>query len=203
MLICADWRRYVNANMCLTALPVYVSCSLKSIIPICCCSCRTDSGYVRYDLIFAFRVLPRDPSIYNKQYYALETVNNSKINGLCRHFYNMLHRLLYSLLRTKGVESKEHLLRIRLQAYSMIFVCDHCSAIQPHCECGSVCFDLQCERSCRSYIFSRSLHMDISFDGILHFALLTHSSSSIFQTPYRLLSAKLISHFLNFHLISR
>lgn len=86
MLICEDWRRYVNANMCLTALPVYVSCFLKSIIPIYCRSCRTDSGYVRYDLIFAFRVLPRDPSIYNKQYYALETVNNSKINGLCRHF---------------------------------------------------------------------------------------------------------------------
>ena len=120
MLICADWRRYVNVNMCLTALPVYVSCSLKSIIPIYCRSCRTDSGYVRYDLIFAFRVLPRDPYIYNKQYYALETVNNSKINGLCRHFNNMLHRPLYSLLRTKGVESKEHLLRIRVQAYSMI-----------------------------------------------------------------------------------
>lgn len=55
-------------------------------------------------------------------------------------FNNMLHRPLYSLLRTKGVESKEHLLRIRVQAYSMIIVCDHCSAIQPHCECGSVCF---------------------------------------------------------------
>ena len=35
-------------------------------------------------------------------------------------FNNMLHRPLYSLLRTKGVESKEHLLRIRVQAYSMI-----------------------------------------------------------------------------------
>lgn len=35
-------------------------------------------------------------------------------------FNNMLHRPLYSLLRTKGVESNEHLLRIRVQAYSMI-----------------------------------------------------------------------------------
>lgn len=35
-------------------------------------------------------------------------------------FNNMLHRPLYSLLRTKGVESNEHLLRICVQAYSMI-----------------------------------------------------------------------------------
>lgn len=119
-------------------------------------------------------------------------------------FNNMLHRPLYSLLRTKGVESKEHLLRIRVQAYSMI-ICLRSLPLQYNriANVDRSVFDLQCERSCRSYIFSRSLHMDISFDGILHFALLTLSSSSIFQTPYRLLSAKLISHFLNFHLISR
>ena len=116
-------------------------------------------------------------------------------------FNNMLHRPLYSLLRIKGVESKEHLLRIRVQAYSMI-ICLR-SLLNRIANVDRSVFDLQCERSCRSYIFSRSLHMDISFDGILNFALLTLSSTSIFQTPYRLLSAKLISHFLNFHLIWR
>ena len=53
-------------------------------------------------------------------------------------FNNMLHRPLYSLLRTKGVESKARAYAYRLTVW--LFVCDHCSAIQPHCECGSVCF---------------------------------------------------------------
>ncbi len=201
MLICADWRRYVNANMCLTALPVYVSCSLKSIIPIYCRSCRTDSGYVRYDLIFAFRV--HSPAIL------LYIINNIMLlkrsiiakSTVCADFFNnMLHRPLYSLLRTKGVESKAHT-RTGLQYdYLSATIALQYNRIA---NVDRSVFYLQCERSCRSYIFSRSLHMDISFDGILHFALLTLSSSSIFQTPYRLLSAKLISHFLNFHLISR
>ena len=119
-------------------------------------------------------------------------------------FNNMLPRPIYSFLLTKRRWIEGALIahtRTGLQY-------DYLSAIialqynRIANEDRSV-FDLQCERSCRSYIFSRSLHMDISFDGILHFALLTLSSSSIFQTPYRLLSAKLISHFLNFHLISR
>lgn len=119
-------------------------------------------------------------------------------------FNNMLHRPLYSLLRTKGVESKEHLLRIRVQAYSMIICLRSllCNTTTLRMWIGlfSTC-NVSAYAGLTS--FSRSLHMDISFDGILHFALLTLSSSSIFQTPYRLLSAKLISHFLNFHLISR
>ena len=120
MLICADWRRYVNANMCLTALPVYVSCSLKSIIPIYCRSCRTDSGYVRYDLIFAFRVLPAILLYIINNIMLLKRSIIAKSTVCADIFNNMLHRPLYSLLRTKGVESKEHLLRIRVQTYSMI-----------------------------------------------------------------------------------
>lgn len=120
MLICADWRRYVNANMCLTALPVYVSCSLKSIIPIYCRSCRTDSGYVRYDLIFAFRVLPAILLYIINNIMLLKRSIIAKSTVCTDIFNNILHRPLYSLLRTKGVESNEHLLRIRVQAYSMI-----------------------------------------------------------------------------------
>lgn len=120
MLICADWRRYVNANMCLTALPVYVSCSLKSIIPIYCRSCRTDSGYVRYDLILHFVYSPAILLYIINNIMLLKRSIIAKSTVCADIFNNMLHRPLYSLLRTKGVESKEHLLRIRVQAYSMI-----------------------------------------------------------------------------------
>ena len=120
MLICEDWRRYVNANMCLTALPVYVSCSLKSIIPIYCRSCRTDSGYVRYDLILHFVYSPAILLYIINNIMLLKRSIIAKSTVCADIFNNMLHRPLYSLLRTKGVESKEHLLRIRVQAYSMI-----------------------------------------------------------------------------------
>ena len=106
--------------MCLTALPVYVSCSLKSIIPIYCRSCRTDSGYVRYDLILHFVYSPAILLYIINNIMLLKRSIIAKSTVCADIFNNMLHRPLYSLLRTKGVESKEHLLRIRVQAYSMI-----------------------------------------------------------------------------------
>ena len=111
-------------------------------------------------------------------------------------FNNMLLRPLYSLLRTKSRWIEGALIahaRTGLQY-------DYLSAIialqyNRVANVDRSVFDLQCERSCRSYIFSRSLRLDISFDGSLHFALPTLSTLSLFQTSYRWLSVKLLSHF--------
>lgn len=172
--------------MCLTALPVYVSCSLTSIMPIYCRSCSTDCGYVRYDLIFAFRVPPAILLYIIINILLLKRSIIAKSTVCADIFNNMLPRPIYSFLLTKRRWIEGALIahtRTGLQY-------DRLSAIialqyNRVANVDRSVFDLRFEHPCRSYIFSRLLRMDISFDGILHFALLTLSSSSIFQTPYR------------------
>lgn len=120
MLICADWRRYVMRTCVWQCSPSMFRALWSQL-------CRSTAARAALtadmsDMILSLHFV-YSPAVLLYIIINILLLKRSiiaKSTDCADIFNNMLPRPLYSFCLEKGVESKEHLLRMRVQTYSMI-----------------------------------------------------------------------------------